>query len=116
MTATDRSRECKGCEGSGCGCVEKTMAVFTGAGASSEPCADCPACLGSGRVTDGPFRRDVEVDAETWRKHVAGRWRTGAVPLELDEPLFDLFFALAAGDFTAAARAAFRAVPGLRGE
>jgi hypothetical protein len=27
----------------------------------------CPACLGTGRVTDGPFRRDAEVDAESLR-------------------------------------------------
>jgi hypothetical protein len=27
----------------------------------------CPACLGSGSVTDGPFRRDAEVDAESLR-------------------------------------------------
>jgi hypothetical protein len=122
VTAPSRTRECKGCEGSGCGCVEKTMLVFRAAGSSSEPCADCPACLGSGRVTDGPFRRDAEVDAETLRANVAtftgtsDAWWAAKAGRFAERAAWKGHRA-AAFDFARdAARAAFRAVPGLRGE
>jgi hypothetical protein len=93
----------------------------------------CLACLGSGSVTDGPFRRDAEVDAETpsravpfWREDRLVRaehplhadlwiaaWqgeRAGTLPA----PLETADQAAACGRI--AAQAAFRAVPALRGK
>jgi hypothetical protein len=80
-----------------------------------KPCWEgCPACLGSGTVTDGPYRRDAEVDAETLR--LTGMlwdtqgWVSSAV---VQDPRFP---ERAIACYRRAARAAFRAVPTLRGE
>jgi hypothetical protein len=102
---TDRTRECKGCGGSG-----DRFYMLRG-----KPCWEgCPACLGSGTVTDGPYRRDAEVDAETLR--LTGMlwdtqgWVSSAV---VQDPRFP---ERAIACYRRAARAAFRAVPALRGE
>lgn len=183
MSAPDRSRECKGCGGSGdvistqgipagmeCGAqipqpwglvvpgtvevrINRNPPIYCGEPAkyrnrtkntgdggfyehgdpSAFLCAEhaengrrnpCPACLGSGRVTDGPFRRDAEVDAETLRVlafdmpgtrfavnvHAASYYGRGVKAGWWP----DEFFGMCAGEL--AARAAFRAVPALRGE
>jgi hypothetical protein len=74
----------------------------------------CRACLGSGTVTDGPYRRDAEVDAETLR--LTGMlwdtqgWVSSAV---VQDPRFP---ERAIACYRRAARAAFRAIPSLRGE
>jgi hypothetical protein len=101
------TRPCKGCDGSGAA-PKRFDPVW--------PFADpkhCPACLGSGRVTDGPYRRDAEVDAETLRPtgmlwETQG-WVSSAV---VQDPRFP---ERAIACYRRAARAAFRAVPGLRG-
>jgi hypothetical protein len=58
------TRTCLGCGGSGLGVSEHDRACDLPGCASA---VRCPACLGTGRVTDGPFRRDAEVDAESLR-------------------------------------------------
>jgi hypothetical protein len=135
------TRACKGCDGSGvddtvCGrcCQRADLDVIAVFGLCA-PCADyesetkrprprptafaCPACLGTGSVTDGPFRRDAEVDAETLR--VVGRGHSWAT----QHGMLDGTTYSHEPDATAdesrdvasyAARAAFRAVPALRGE
>lgn len=110
-----RERECKGCGGSGCGCVEKSMAVFRAVGSASEPCVDCPACLGSGRVTDGPFRRDAEMDAETLQTEKRAMSETAWLASQIEWRM-RVGMRSAAVWAVDAARAAFRACPGLRGE
>lgn len=111
MSAPDRSRECKGCGGSGRERrpedeIERYDVRWI---------PPCPACLGSGRVTDGPFRRDAEVDAETLRTE---RRAVGAVTWCGNQAAWRMRVGMRSAAVWAvdAANAAFRAVPGLRGE
>lgn len=71
---------------------------------------DCPVCLGSGRVEAKPSVRDALADAETLR---ANNYLDGVSSDCLRTPMSALWSYI---DARGSARAAFRAVPGLRGE
>lgn len=83
---------------------------------------DCPACSGRGWQSDAMPVSDALADAETlWRFAWDGGAEVGDLtPAYLDAAAVDLREAELLDDFAApiaqsAARAAFRAVPGLRG-
>lgn len=99
----------------------------------------CPVCRGAGRISDRMPAADALADAETLRLYVAVKQRAEAATINMGEPapwtamLYDLnalfcrglspahyglSYALEQDYFMGKARAsaAFRAVPGLRGE
>jgi len=104
------TRPCRACERTGCkfrheGCAARSHT--------------CPACLGSGQVTDRIPAADAIADAETLRLLALAYF---AIPLgdELDRAATHLSVQECGERFASeisylAARAAFRAVPGLRG-
>lgn len=119
------SHVCSACGGTGC-------SVHVDHRASSQRVcrhAPCQVCLGAGRISDAVTREDSIADAETLRMNAAAFhsperfWYSGndLTPL-LAEAHWQAYMALnGALDFAQergelAARAAFRAVPGLRGE
>ncbi len=146
--STGRSRECKGCGGSGAAGKQLAHSLsrfveFEDGSLSYVPgepymaTTACPACLGTGRVTDGPYRRDAEVDAaQTWgmahevhddainfcwlllNARESGHSVKGHMAYALASHATDVpqEIAWAASEARNAARAAFRAVPGLREE
>jgi hypothetical protein len=106
-----RTRTCLGCEGTGRDNHTVLPAWFNGRRLV------CPACLGSGTVTEPDSRKDAMADAETVEQYAA---LTGWPPHE-EHLAFrrDLLLAETYGRTecpTLAARSAFRAVPALKGE
>ena len=105
------SHECAGCGGSG-------KRATVGLPRLSQDWRDrvCLVCLGSGRISDRMPARDAVADAETltscliaygnaWKARALLNWTTWP----LSSVIIDYY------DAIHAARAAFRAVPGLRG-
>lgn len=123
-----QERDCRACGGTG------EMGQTTADGFTIGTIwRDCPVCLGSGRISDRVSREEVMVDAETlrvyqdefrdvpavWVAADAGAWAAAWTRAE-DRTLFrppDAGMAdRAYSSAKRAARAAFRAVPALRGE
>lgn len=114
------TRPCKGCDGRG---RREDCTVSPERWWDPIACRACvcPACLGTGTVTDGPFRRDAEVDAETLRRIYRTHYKVPkkgdpAFLPDRDMPVVVEWKPIA-GSATitrAVASAAFRAVPGLR--
>lgn len=97
--------------------------------AGSHPCAacggdgvihlfeNCPVCLGAGAISDRMPAADAQADASTLTSYLIGYgnpWKTRAAvlawtPWPLNDDSINHY------DVITAARAAFRAVPGLRG-
>lgn len=120
-----RERACKGCDGSGYVHRPDFFSDMPHTGHAATcwcGATDCPACLGTGRVVDHIPVADAVADAETLHTYA---WDGGAevgdlTPAYLDAAAVDLREDELLDDFAApiaesAARAAFRAVPGLRG-
>jgi hypothetical protein len=115
-----RTRTCLGCHGTGLSCS------CDPAGLPGLFCKDCPACLGSGTVTEPDSRKDAMADADTlrsiYRQHHKARGYSRTLVAK----------AGAGGDYIIqarpwlgtdgkdvgrrAAQLAFRAVPALKGE
>jgi hypothetical protein len=110
------TRECRGCSGTGCKyplCEGRRGRLILNA--HSVECIACPVCAGSGQVEAKPGVRDAVADAETLTENVDLRrialaFRDVLIAREQGLPWFG------ARGARQAARAAFRAVPGLRGE
>ena len=96
----EQTHECAACGGTG----DKFEHAYAKAGCNCPACGGlvCLICLGAGRISDRMPVADAMADAETVRRIVEPYAVT-----EINGPVVDLY--------NAAARAAFRAVPGLRG-
>jgi hypothetical protein len=107
------TRECRGCDGRAWSLPYDTEHIGWSA------CPDCPICLGSGQVEAKPSVRDAEADAETLRGMTHTKPATNMTRQGIARAGLGIAFETV-HDGPAlvqnAARAAFRAVPGLRGE
>lgn len=132
-----RTRPCLGCEGGGWALIGSRLHPGDGCdcGISLER---CPACNGTGRQEDRRTAEQAMVDAETWAlaaeefyddelgplpNHVRAQWYgVRAAAWATTHVLFDAANATPSAEWEAfyfareAGRAAFQAVPALRGE
>lgn len=109
-----KTRTCLGCEGTGCALGD----LHWGAGQDHD-CIACEACDSAGVQVDRIPASDALADAETFNWYCASRSLDGYRQVVHEEltmipfaPSGDLVWEYSAH----AARAAFRAVPGLRGD
>lgn len=126
-----KTHECSACDGTGCElcCFDHDHCGNTSRFADC--CRICPVCLGSGVISDAMPVSDALADAETLRLEAEVRWYAprqryegiGARTARWIDDAADIGRRLRAGNDTTwiaamdalfSARAAFRAVPGLR--
>lgn len=105
------SHECDACGGTG------RYTFYYPANPIIRAHINCPVCLGAGAISDRMPAADAQADASTLTSYLIGYgnpWKTRAAvlawtPWPLNDDSINHY------DVITAARAAFRAVPGLRG-
>jgi hypothetical protein len=117
------TRDCRACGGTGepvCSWCSEGIHYTTNFGCTDSahwPETACPVCLGSGRVEDRIPASDAVADAETLRLVADGKVATLLRGAENGRRSVAIEYAYhGQGVAKGAARAAFRAVPGLRGD
>jgi len=101
------TRDCRACGGDG-------RDIRHSAIPSLSTFRPCPVCLGSGRVSDVIPAQDAVADAEILWWEIDHHWR-GIISDRIGRALIQTWPSSAGKYARQAARAAFRAVPGLRG-
>jgi len=124
MTTWQGTRACRGCDGSGFDYKHPDLSTF-------DSFEDCMVCGGTGRVEAKPPVSDALADAETLRRFCDANLYSRDFPLFSSYPLIAIWKAGNSGwtrrsinrgreheawsRTECQARAAFRAIPGLRG-